>query len=265
MKKILDCMEHERKLLKDGIKKAESDIRNFPEGRLRISYQYKKVRYYLLSDGEKGSGKYIRKEETGLVRALAQKHYNKHFLYAARTEMGKIERAMQQLDGHDAKDIYNKLPEERKLMVKPYIQTTKMVAEEWQKQPFEASSYEPKEKIYRTKRGEMVRTKSEEILADLLFDLGIPYRYEQLLYLKGGVMKAPDFTLFDAETRKIFYWEHFGLLEDRSYLIRNLKKVDTYRLNGIYTGKNLIITHEATGVPLDIPGIRNMLKEIFRV
>ena len=44
---------------------------------------------------------------------------------------------------------------------------------------------------------------------------------------------------------------------------KNLQKLDEYRRNGIYPGKNLIITYEAEGSYLNIKEIRQMVKEIF--
>ena len=65
------------------------------------------------------------------------------------------------------------------------------------------------------------------------------------------------------KAREEIYLEHFGLLDDEEYLYKNLQKMDEYRDNGIYPGKNLIFTYETGENPLDIRGIRAMLKEIL--
>ena len=53
--------------------------------------------------------------------------------------------------------------------------------------------------IHRTARGEMVRSKSEVIIADHLADKGVDYGYEQPLTIEG-VTKYPDFTIEDMES-----------------------------------------------------------------
>ena len=65
--------------------------------------------------------------------------------------------------------------------------------------------------IHRTSRGEMVRSKSEVIIADHLANNGVEYGYEQPLTIKG-VTKYPDFTIEDMESGLTFYWEHCGML-----------------------------------------------------
>ena len=51
--------------------------------------------------------------------------------------------------------------------------------------------------IHRTERGDLVRSKSELVIADKLFSRGIDYVYEQPLDLGGGRVRYPDFTITD--------------------------------------------------------------------
>jgi len=47
------------------------------------------------------------------------------------------------------------------------------------------------------------------------------------------------------------------------YRRRNLRKLNEYRRNGIYPGKNLIVTYEEDGSYLNVKEIREMVKEIL--
>lgn len=78
---------------------------------------------------------------------------------------------------------------------------------------------------------------------------------------KKIICKYPDFTLLKVKTREIIYHEHLGLLDDEEYRKANLAKLEEYRKNGIYQGKNLIITYEGTGCPLNIKEIRAYVQE----
>lgn len=97
--------------------------------------------------------------------------------------------------------------------------------------------------VYKTERGEMVRSKSEVIIANMLYENHIPYTYEKELDV-GGFKKIPDFTIEDEESGDIWYWEHCGMMNDDNYKKRWEAKKKFYAENGIVEGKNLIITEE---------------------
>jgi hypothetical protein len=82
--------------------------------------------------------------------------------------------------------------------------------------------------IHRTERGDLVRSKSELVIADKLFARGIDYAYEQPLVLKDGHVRYPDFTISDHARGITFYWEHLGLLDDSGYRARWQKKRAEY-------------------------------------
>ena len=54
-----------------------------------------------------------------------------------------------------------------------------------------------------------------------------------------------------------------GLMDNDEYRHANFEKLDEYRRNGIYLGKNLIITYEAEGCYLNMKEISEMMKDIF--
>jgi exodeoxyribonuclease V alpha subunit len=70
-------------------------------------------------------------------------------------------------------------------------------------------------KIHEALVGEMVRSKSEVIIANLLTTAGIPFRYEVPLFAPDGTFYLPDFTI-DWRGKK-FFWEHLGMLHDPTY------------------------------------------------
>lgn len=82
--------------------------------------------------------------------------------------------------------------------------------------------------IHRTERGELVRSKSELIIADKLFTRGINYAYEQALTFSDGRLRYPDFTIVDSARGLTFYWEHLGLLGNPDYRKRWERKKKEY-------------------------------------
>ncbi len=263
MKKILILMKKRAAILKKAITAAKRDENSFPEGSLRVSPRNNSVRYFQRMENKSLTEKYLKREQRPLAESLAQKDYNRSFLKKAQYELDKIEKTIRILEGNNADMVYDDLSRYRKIMVKPYIQPDILYAKEWQAEQFKPNPYMENMKIYDTRRGERVRSKSEAILADILCDLGIPYHYEKPLYLEPGIIRYPDFTLLKINSRKEVFLEHLGMLDDEEYMNKTLLKLDEYRSHGIYVGKNLIFTYETTYSPLDIKGIKKMVREIM--
>lgn len=80
-----------------------------------------------------------------------------------------------------------------------------------------------------TEKGEAVRSKSEKIIADKLYMKEIPYVYEQPLYLKGYGYVVPDFKILNVRTKKEYYLEHFGMMDDYEYAKNAIKKIECFQ------------------------------------
>jgi hypothetical protein len=122
--------------------------------------------------------------------------------------------------------------------------------------------------IYKTERGELVRSKSEWIIADKLHAAGIDYQYEHPLIL-DGFERFPDFTIIDDDSGKRWYWEHNGMLSNDNYRQRWERKLAAYKQEGILPleeggGVNgtLLITEERSGVGLDADRISQLINTI---
>jgi len=87
--------------------------------------------------------------------------------------------------------------------------------------------------IHRTRRGESVRSKSEVIIADLLYSKKVQYSYEAPLVGKDGKTRYPDFFFADDESGLKVYWEHLGMLHIPEYRDRWEKKLQWYKEQGI--------------------------------
>ena len=123
--------------------------------------------------------------------------------------------------------------------------------------------------IHRTARGEMVRSKSEVIIADHLANHDIEYGYEQPLTIEG-VTKYPDFTIEDMESGLTFYWEHCGMLHVPSYRRRWKEKLKWYRAQKILPqeeggGKNgtLIVTRDEANGSIDSAKITSLIMDLL--
>ncbi|KAA6328833.1 RecBCD enzyme subunit RecD [termite gut metagenome] len=117
--------------------------------------------------------------------------------------------------------------------------------------------------IHRTAHGELVRSKSEIIIADALFDSNVEYAYEKELDLGEDGIKYPDFTIEDAESGTQFFWEHCGMMTDESYRRRWEYKLAVYEKHDIAVGKNLIVSYDNENGSIDSQAIRNLIKQFL--
>jgi exodeoxyribonuclease V alpha subunit len=70
-------------------------------------------------------------------------------------------------------------------------------------------------KFHRALAEVMVRSKSEVIIANMLFDREIAFEYEKPLYAPDGSFYLPDFTILWRGER--YLWEHLGMLGHEEY------------------------------------------------
>ena len=124
--------------------------------------------------------------------------------------------------------------------------------------------------IHRTIRGDLVRSKSELVIANKLHSEGIEFHYEQPLPVAEGKIRYPDFTITDHARGINFYWEHLGLLSDPSYRARWERKKDEYRSVGILGHEDgggsegtLIETHDDPSGALDSQRIAELIDSVL--
>lgn len=230
-------------------------------GRLDIAKGKDYVRYYhVYKDtlSNKFIKKYIEKDKISIAYKLAQHSYDKIVLNICNKRIKHL-KYLSNYSENEIDDIYNNLSPQRKELIMPVKETWNQKLEKWINDSFQPSSYPfPQAEIY-TKKNERVRSKSEKILADMFYDLGIPYKYECPLKLKNGSFVYPDFTFLSPITGEEIYWEHYGMMDIPNYCTAAIKKIASYEVNGIFTGKNLIVSFESSKSGLDFEWIKLLI------
>lgn len=133
--------------------------------------------------------------------------------------------------------------------------------------------------IHRTNRLdhiELVISKSEVIIANLLLATKIPYEYERILDCPDFPVK-PDFTILNHKGEPILYWEHLGMLGKEDYDRKWERKRQGYEKNGykiitkeelkdVKKQKCVLITKERKGAidSTEIQTIIDDLKKLMR-
>lgn len=124
--------------------------------------------------------------------------------------------------------------------------------------------------IHRTSTGIFVRSKSEVVIAELFTKHKIEYSYEKKLVGKDGSERYPDFTIEDADTGEVFYWEHLGMLADDHYRAKWQEKKEWYDAQDILPaekggGKNgtLVTSQDARDGSIDAAEITSTINRVI--
>lgn len=137
-----------------------------------------------------------------------------------------------------------------------------MSVQKWCETAYETNASHPEHLIHTTLAGHKVRSKSEVIIANLLYTNGIPYRYEAALPL-NEVTVYPDFTILHPSTHQLFYWEHFGMMDKSNYCDTACNKLKSYCYNGIFPSMQLITTYETSKVPICSEQVQQIITQYF--
>ena len=267
MSEIIHRLNQEIEELEKIIQQLKKNLPAYPEGTLQINRSNKSIQYYRrncrqLSPKEAPlCRQYIKKEQKELVRNLAQKDYDQKLLKVLENRVKAARKMRDVYIQADPTDVYEKCHSERKKLIIPQFISDEEYAEKWQDVKYKGKEYaEGMVEIY-TVKGERVRSKSEKILADLFERKNIPYRYEYPLKLSDNKIIYPDFTILNKRTRKVFYWEHLGMLDDAEYAENAIKRIQSMEASGILPGKNLIITAETKRNPISIKSVNIIIHE----
>lgn len=105
--------------------------------------------------------------------------------------------------------------------------------------------------IHRTEKGHLVRSKSELVIANMLYQNGIEYDYERVCEgtIEPGRMR-PDFS-FVAHDGDLILWEHLGMMDRPDYKRGWDWKRHWYERNGYVEGKALFTSIEKAGSGLN--------------
>ena len=252
------------KMTEQAAIRAERSFKARPDGTLIVAKRGSSVKYYHQTEhGRKR--RYLPRTQDKAIRKLAQTEYDKSFLKAAEDliktlkiiEKAGAQRSVAYLYKALTKP-FDDLSEERKRLVIPYIMPTEDYVREWENKPCKTLAADEDKAFFITEKGDRVRSKSEKIIADKLFHMEIPYRYEAVLNLQG-INVHPDFTLLDVQERTEIYFEHFGMMQDPDYCRNALNKIARYEKCGYHLGRELLCTFESDENPLDVKALDRIL------
>lgn len=237
----------------------QSRLAALPKGSLICARNGNHYKWYH-TDGHRKT--YISRGNREFARQLAIKKYLSLQARYLSQEIHSLEHYLRHHEANQssAEDLLT-APEYQELLT-PCFTSVSQELLTWMSTPYEKNQHYPEQLIHKASSGIMVRSKSEAIIDMLLHMNQIPFRYECQLQLDETTL-YPDFTLRHPLTGKIYYWEHFGMMDNPSYCRNVSAKLQLYFSHGIIPSINLITTFETKDTPLDIEMIEKIIQHYF--
>ncbi len=256
---LLEDAKNKRSELAAILARVESQLKSPPKGNLCVSKSHRSFQYYRSDKGHPNKRYYLDKSKRNIAVALAQRDYNRKLLKELSSSLLDLDKFISAYKPQNFLDCYEKLPQARKLLIKPAFINNSEYARLWQKKEYVHKPLEP-DGTYLTLKNEKVRSKSEIIIANLLKEHGIPYHYEFPVTLKNGQGLYPDFLCLNVRTRQEFYWEHCGKMSDPEYTSNMTRRLRQFADAGIIIGRNLILTMETDTAPLSTREVEQVIR-----
>lgn len=250
------CLESQR--LDKQIKSLQAQLKTFPEGDFYCTRNRNHFKWYRSIGGK---SQYIKKSNHSLAEKLAIRKYLSLQLEDALHEKNAIDFYLRYHVLAKAEQLLTQNSEYQSLL-SPYFKPLSKELEEWSKSTFIQCPNYTEKKIHLTPSGNMVRSKSEVLIDMALYTHKIPFRYECELLLDDFCV-YPDFTVRNPRTGKLYYWEHFGKMDDPEYARKTVLKLNSYITNNILPDINLITTYETLDHPLSIQKIESVITEFL--
>ncbi|MGN1139786.1 MAG: ATPase, partial [Oliverpabstia sp.] len=144
----------------------------------------------------------------------------------------------------------------------PFFTPLSQELTDWMNCPYQKNPLYSEQLIHKSVSGHLLRSKSESIIDTFLYINKIPFRYECALTL-GEVVLFPDFTIRHPRTGQIYYWEHFGLMDQSPYSQKTYAKLQLYTTYGIIPSIHLITTYETKEYPLSSEIVEKIIQYYF--
>ncbi|MBU3679559.1 MAG: hypothetical protein FGM32_08125 [Candidatus Kapabacteria bacterium] len=116
--------------------------------------------------------------------------------------------------------------------------------------------------IHKTMKGHLVRSKSELVIANMLYQKNVVYEYERICEgTEAEGRLRPDFS-FVTPDGELIVWEHLGMMSREDYRRGWDWKNDWYTKNGFKLGKNLFTSEDDDRGALDSDKILHIINQI---
>lgn len=233
-----------------------------PEGRL---YSYSKAggTYWRYTD-KTGERRYLPKSELETAKKLALRQIYEAEIKDLRSEQESCLRFLRYFEAHygKLKSLLSKDNKAFKELTGKIFRTEDERLDAWANAPYKRSVSHPENLKILTSQKFKVRSKSEALIAECLYQLNVPARYEQINTF-GTDSFATDFTVLNPITHAMQYIEYFGMMDLPDYTESYVYKVAAYTKAGIIPDIDILYFHETKDSKIDMAFIRMRLENFI--
>lgn len=259
MNAICSTIQNRIAYIDDILGYANQFLASAPEGRLRATKSKNHLNFYHRTDPKSANGRYIKKSEDALVHALAQKEYLEKVIKRACHERELLSPLLAFYQNAPMETASEDMHLLKRPKIHPLFLSDEEYAKNWQMQGFARNPLPGDDELV-SDRDEKMRSKTEVLIANALNRHHIPYHYERPLEIDGKII-YPDFTVLNVRNRREYYWEHFGMMSDLQYVNNFTFKLSRYMANGIFPGRNLILSFESENQRFGTKQIEAIIQE----
>lgn len=246
--------------IESEILNIKKNLNELPEGKFCCVKNGEYYRWQMNSDGK---AIYIPKAQEEYAQKLAYRKYLTERLLELQEELKVSYIYVNKLSKPLKSDEILKNSEEMNRLITPFLKPLNLELEEWSKADYIRNPAYPEKLIHKSISGNYLRSKSEVLIDMLLFQAKIPYRYECQSII-GNHILYPDFIIRHPRTGKLYYWEHFGQMDNPEYNKKACNKIQIYISNGIIPTINLITTFETKDNPLTSNYVNELIEYYFK-
>lgn len=229
-------------------------IANAPDERVYVTVSHGKAQYYIRKDGRKV---YLN-QDSEMIPILLQKRYDEKCVRIIERQI-KAANAFLKIDqGDELENVLEKFNPLCKEMINPIAETRGEIIERVRNEKYDRKAFDDDDASdYLTSRGLRVRSKSEILIAEMLYKYNVLFQYERKLVLGENTVVYPDFTIYDLRRGRKIYWEHVGMCDDVEYMKKWNKKYKSYLVNGFVP----FLTFETRNAPLQVTLVEEIAKK----
>lgn len=220
-------------------KRYLQQLRGLPAGGLSTTIIKNQTYYYKVLNGKKT---YIGKADSKEVLQLQKRKFIEASLKRIEQNCVLMEQLIEGYKGIDPEEVMSN--ETRAYRTPPqccFSMSGVHNGKKWGNKPYRKFKGFPEGLKHKTLKGEQVRSKSEALIANMLFVKKIEYHYEEEIDI-GGKTIPPDFKIFVKSQNKFKLLEHLGMLVKEKYRSDALAKMDFYFSNGYRLYDDILFT-----------------------
>lgn len=261
---ILQIIENKIAARRSEIKNIRRMLAADPNSSVKVRVRKSSLEIYVRRPDASGTlcEEYIGKRNPQAVAKYAGIFYGKKLLPILESELDLLLRFKKEYHPQDKYEVYNTLPDQIREIIDPLVYDFTIAAKSWEVESGQQNDYPFEEgSCYLTRKGERVRSRAELIIADILTELELPYKYEAAYYFENGRHCYPDFTILSPRDCKEYYLEYFGLMSDPDYAQNALEKIRRYSTSA--DAERFIYIFESSVVSLDTKAVKNLISRYF--